>query len=56
MILSVAAKFDPVAHHLAKTRLRAQVVASIRVAIDQELTLDAYKARPPSSIVVPGGG
>lgn len=52
----VVAKFDPAAHRLAKTRLRAQAVTAIRAAIDQELTLDAYKVRPLSSVVVPGGG
>lgn len=53
---AVVASFDPVAHRLAKTRLRAQAVIAMRAAIDEELTLDAYKARPPSSIVLPGGG
>ena len=53
---TVVAKFDPAAHRLAKTRLRAHSVAAIRAAIDEELTLDAYKARPPSSITVPRSG
>ena len=53
---AVIAKFDPAAHRLAKTRLRAHSVAAIRAAIDEELTLDAYKARSPSSIIVPRSG
>ena len=53
---AVVARFDPAAHQLAKTRLRAHAVAAIRAAIDEELTLEAYGARSPSSIIVPGGG
>jgi enoyl-CoA hydratase len=40
-------------HETAKMRLRLGAVRAMRAAIDDELTVDAYRTRPASSVVLP---
>ncbi|HWA62149.1 MAG TPA: crotonase/enoyl-CoA hydratase family protein [Caulobacteraceae bacterium] len=47
-------KIDLASHAITKRRARGPAIAAVRAAIDAEIRLEAYQARGPSRVVLPG--